>query len=91
MSWVKLLPLTVMLSTVLHAMSELIVFLLRATIHPYRKILEQKNQAVIGALLQMAEQRDGGAGSDSIPKPKSPSRRTKDTKRKTEPETRTGF
>ena len=56
----------------------------------YRKILEQKNQAVIGALIQMAEQRDGSAGSDSIPKPKSPSSRTKNTNRKTEPKTRAG-
>ena len=31
----------------------------------YRKILEQKNQAVIGALLQMAEHDNGGARSDS--------------------------
>ena len=44
----------------------------------YRKILEQKNQAVIGALIQMAELSDGGAGSDSDPKPKGIVRRTKD-------------
>jgi hypothetical protein len=43
----------------------------------YRKILEQKNQAVIGALIQMAELSDGGAGSDSNPKPKDTIRRTK--------------
>jgi len=55
-----------------------------------RKILEQKNQAVIGALIQMAEQRDGSTGSDSVPKPKSVSRRTKDSNRKTEPKTRAG-
>jgi hypothetical protein len=50
-----------------------------------RKILEQKNQTVIGALLQMAEQRDGSAGSDSISKPKSVSSRTKDSNRKAKP------
>jgi hypothetical protein len=55
-----------------------------------RKLLEQKNQAVIGALIQMAEQRDGGAGSDSVSKPKSPPSRTKNTNRKTEPKTRAG-
>jgi len=43
----------------------------------YRKILEQKNQAVIGALIQMAELGDGSARSDSDPKPKSNVRRTK--------------
>ena len=43
----------------------------------YRKILEQKNQAVIGALLQMAEHSDGGAGSDSDPQPKDNVRGTK--------------
>ena len=31
----------------------------------HRKILEQKNQAVIGALIQMAEHNNGGAGSHS--------------------------
>lgn len=36
-----------------------------------RKLLDQKNQAVIGALLQISEQRDGGTGSDSVPKPES--------------------
>jgi hypothetical protein len=34
-----------------------------------RKILDKKNQAVIGALLQMAEQRDGGARPNSNFKP----------------------
>lgn len=53
-----------------------------------RKILEQKNQAVIGALLQMAEHSDGGSGSDSVPKPKSVSSRTKNPTRKTKPTTR---
>lgn len=45
----------------------------------YRKILDKKNQAVIGALLQMAELGDGGARSDSDSKRKSYVRRTKDT------------
>jgi hypothetical protein len=44
----------------------------------YRKILEQKNQAVIGALLQMAEFGDGSTRSDSDPQPKNIIRRTKD-------------
>jgi hypothetical protein len=44
----------------------------------YRKILEQKNQAVIGALLQMAEHSDGSARSDSDPQPKDNVRGTKD-------------
>jgi len=55
-----------------------------------RKLLEQKNQAVIGALIQMAEQRDGSAGPNSVPKPKSAPSRTKDSNRKTEPKTRAG-
>jgi len=55
-----------------------------------RKILEQKNQAVIGALIQMAEQRDGSTGSDSISKPKSTSSRIKDSNGKTKPETNPG-
>jgi hypothetical protein len=54
----------------------------------YRKILDQKNQAVIGALLQMAEHSDGSTRSDSIPKPKSASSRTKNPTRKTKPPTR---
>lgn len=48
----------------------------------YRKILEQKNQAVIGALIQMAELSNGSAGSHSDPKPKDNVRRTKDGNRK---------
>ena len=52
-----------------------------------RKASDQKSEAVVGALLQMAEQRDGSAGSDSVPKPKSVSRRTKDSNGKTEPKT----
>jgi hypothetical protein len=43
----------------------------------YREILEQKNQAIIGALVQMAEHSDGSARSDSDPKPKDNVRRTK--------------
>ena len=49
----------------------------------YRKVLEQKNQAVIGALLQMAEHSDGSAGSDSDPKSKDSVRRTQNSDRKT--------
>jgi hypothetical protein len=49
----------------------------------YREVLDKKNQAVIGALIQMAEQRDGGSGSDSNPQPKDSVRRTKNTDRKT--------
>ena len=52
-----------------------------------RKASDQKSEAVVGALLQMAEQRDGSAGSDSVPKPKSIPRRTKDSNGKTEPKT----
>jgi len=48
----------------------------------YRKILEQKNQAVVGALLQMAELSDGSARSDSNPKPKNNVRGTKNGKGK---------
>lgn len=49
----------------------------------YREILDQKNQTVIGALLQMAVDSDGSAGQDSNPKPKDSIRRTKNTDRKT--------
>jgi hypothetical protein len=52
-----------------------------------RKASDQKSEAVVGALLQMAEQRDGSAGSDSVPKPKSVPRRTKDSNGKTKPKT----
>lgn len=48
----------------------------------YRDILEQKNQTVIGALLQMAVDHHGGTGSDSDTKSKDPVRGAKDTKRK---------
>lgn len=56
----------------------------------YRKILDQKNQAVIGALLQMVELSDGSAGQDSNPQPKDSVRRTKDAIRKTVSKTRAG-
>jgi hypothetical protein len=49
----------------------------------YRKALDQKNQAVVGALLQMAVEHNGGAGSHSDTKSKDPVRRTKDTNGKT--------
>jgi hypothetical protein len=49
-----------------------------------RKTLDKTSEAILGALLQMAEQRDGSSGSDSVSKPKSVSRRTKD-------DDRTGF
>jgi hypothetical protein len=52
-----------------------------------RKVSEQTNQAVIGALIQMAEQHNGSAGSDSIPKPKSVPRRTKNSNGQSEPKT----
>ena len=49
----------------------------------HREILDKKNQTVIGALIQMAEQRDGGSRSDSDPKSKDSVRGTKNTDRKT--------
>ena len=52
-----------------------------------RKTSDKESEAVIGALFQMAQQRDGGAGSDSIPKPKSTPRRTKDSNGKVKPKT----
>jgi hypothetical protein len=57
----------------------------------YREILDKKNQAVVGALLQMAEHDNGNAGSDSDIKRKDISGRAKDRDRKAESETRTGF
>lgn len=57
----------------------------------HRKLLEQKNQAVIGALIQMAEQRNGGAGSDSSPEGKDLLRGAEDGGGQAESETRTGF
>jgi hypothetical protein len=53
----------------------------------YRKILEQKNQAVIGALLQMAEHGDGSAGQNSDFERKDSVRRTKNGNRKAVPKT----
>ena len=52
-----------------------------------RKVLEQTNQAVIGALLQMAEQHNGGTGSNSVPKPESVSSGAENSNRKSKPET----
>lgn len=49
------------------------------------KVSDETNQAVIGALIQMAEHGNGGAGSDSNPKPKNPPRRTKNTNGSTKP------
>lgn len=57
----------------------------------HRKLLEQKNQAVIGALIQMAEQRDGSTRSDSNSQPKDPIHRTKNTDRKTVTKARAGI
>ena len=55
----------------------------------YRKILDQKNQTVIGALLQMAVDHHGSAGQNSDTKSKDPIRGTKNgngkTKSKTNP------
>jgi hypothetical protein len=51
----------------------------------YRKILDQKNQAVVGALIQMAEHGDGGARSHSNTQPKDDVRRAKDSDRKIVP------
>lgn len=49
----------------------------------YRKILDKKNQTVIGALLQMAEHNNGSAGSDSDTKREDTVRRTKNRNGKT--------
>jgi len=57
----------------------------------HRELLEQKNQAVIGALIQMAEQRDGSTRSDSNSQPKDPIHRTKNTDRKTVTKARAGI
>jgi hypothetical protein len=43
----------------------------------YRKVLDQKNKAVVGALLQMAELSDGSARSIGDTQPKDSVRRTK--------------
>jgi len=52
-----------------------------------RKTSDKESEAVIGALFQMAQQRDGSAGSDSISKPKGTPRRTKDSNGKAKPKT----
>lgn len=52
-----------------------------------RKVSDKENQAVVGALLQMAEQRNRGAGSDSISKSAGVSDRAKDTNRGTKSKT----
>jgi hypothetical protein len=51
----------------------------------HREVLDKKNQAVIGALLQMAVDHNGSAGQDSHPKSKDPVRRTKNTNGKNKP------
>jgi hypothetical protein len=56
-----------------------------------RKLLDKKNQAIIGALIQMAEHDNGGTRSDSNTKRKSNIRRTKNTDGDSESETRSGF
>ena len=50
-----------------------------------RKVSDKTSEAVLGALFQMAEQRNGSSGSDSVSEPKSVSRRTKNSNRSTEP------
>ena len=50
-----------------------------------RKVSDKTNKAVIGALIQMAEHGNGGAGSDSDPKPKNPPSRTEDANGSTKP------
>jgi len=56
-----------------------------------RKLLDKKNQAIIGALIQMAEHNNGSARSDSNYKGKDILRGVKDTDGDSESETRTGF
>jgi hypothetical protein len=48
-----------------------------------RKALSETSEKVLGAILQMAVDGDGGAGSNSDPKPKDSVRRTKNVDRKT--------
>ena len=55
-----------------------------------REISDEESKAVIGALFQMAEQCNGSTGSNSIHKPKSVSRGTKNSNRKVKPETNSG-
>jgi hypothetical protein len=52
-----------------------------------RKSPDKENQAVIGALIQMAEQRDRGAGSDSILESESVPGRTKNSNRSSKSKT----
>jgi len=52
-----------------------------------RKLPDKTNQAVIGALIQMAEQRDGGAGSNSVSESESFSSRVKNGNRNTKSKT----
>jgi len=52
-----------------------------------RKASSEKNQAIVGALLQMAIDSDGSARSNSVSKPKSIPSGTKNTKRDTKPKT----
>jgi hypothetical protein len=52
-----------------------------------RKASNETNQAIVGTMLQMALDSDGGAGQDSNPKPKTPLRRTKNSNGKTKPKT----
>jgi hypothetical protein len=52
-----------------------------------RKSSDKTNQAVIGALIQMAEQRNRGPGSDSVSKPKGVSSGTKNIDRGAKPKT----
>ena len=52
-----------------------------------RKVLDKKNQAVIGALLQMAEQRDGSTRSNSNFKPEVISGGAENRKRSPKPKT----
>jgi hypothetical protein len=56
----------------------------------HRKVLNDTSEKVLGAILQMAVDHHGGAGSDSHPKSKDPVRRTKNRNRKTEPKTGSG-
>jgi hypothetical protein len=55
-----------------------------------RKSSKQINQEVIGALVQMAEQRDGSTRPDSVSKPKSVSSGAKNPKRVAKSKTDTG-
>jgi len=75
------------------------VFSAYATEEDRRERLRKRNREALinlssksgGTQLQVDINSDGSAGSDSVPKPKRVSRRTKDANRETEQETRTGF